>query len=386
MAKSARPTLGIAARTFRRRRFGEQTSYLRGLVAIARRKGMNAYVFGPGDVDWPRQRVRGWSPVPGGWRRRWHPLPDVVYDRVWGLGPLGRRRFAEELKRFEEHGIPCFNPDFGDKLDVYRTLHGTEALAPHLPETLPLTAENLLALAARHRYVYVKPARGRQGKGISVCRKLKRGWHWTRASAPRRSQTLPSAEAVVAACRRGRAGDAFLVQQGLDLVRLASGTVDVRVIVQRDSRGQWQVSAVGVRAGRRGRLVSNLHAGGRAMGLSRLVRAARIKGSLARIRRQVAEVALLAAEALSRAHPSLGELGVDIGLGPEGRAWILEVNRQPGRALFARARLRKAWRRSRIRVVEFARFLAQGGLALHPPAPSGESSRAPVPLEAAAGR
>src|SRR5690606_42147865 len=60
------------------------------------------------------------------------------------------RRFAEELKRFEEHGIPCFNPDFGDKLDVYRTLHGTEALAPHLPETLPLTDRKSTRLNSSH--------------------------------------------------------------------------------------------------------------------------------------------------------------------------------------------------------------------------------------------
>src|SRR5690606_40948847 len=86
LAKTS-PILAISARTFRSQLFGEQTSYLRGILRIARKKGMRGYVFSPGDIDWTRLQVKGWTPAGSRWRRSWFPLPDVVYERAWGLGP-----------------------------------------------------------------------------------------------------------------------------------------------------------------------------------------------------------------------------------------------------------------------------------------------------------
>lgn len=365
---TARPMMAILARTFRSPLFGEQTSYLRGIVKIARKKGMRGYVFSAGDVDWARLRVRGWIPVGGGWQRRWFPLPDVVYDRAWGLGPHKQKEHRDALSLLEQRGIVHFNPDFGDKIDVYNLMAVEADLALHLPETLPLTAANLAALGAKYRTLYLKPARGRQGKGIFKCIKLSDGWRLERAGAKRSlAARKTSDEAIVAACAKAKPDERYLVQQGLDLLHVAKGTVDIRVIVQRDRRGHWGVSAVGVRAGKPGSLVSNLHAGGKALTLSALARKARLRQSARDLKKRIAEVALLAASVLSQSFPTLGELGVDIGLDTNGRIWILELNRQPGRALFARARLRRAWRRSRVRVVEYAKYLATSRSAFLPP-------------------
>lgn len=359
MMRRKRPVVGIVARRFRTRAFGEQTSYLRGIIKLATARGMKGYVFGVGDVDWTRARIYGWHPAGKGWVRRWFPFPDVVYDRAWGLDAAARAAHVEALQRLNRLGIPHFNPDFGDKIDVYNLLLTSERVARHLPETLPLTARNVGLLGERFSTLYIKPTRGRQGKGIRRCRRLSDGWSLqstgARGAVTRR---LPSEEAVVGACLRGADGEPYLVQQGLDLVTLSRGTVDIRVIAQRNLFGEWRVSAIGVRAGKPGGLVSNLHAGGRALTLTKLVRGARLREPVARLNARIHNLALEAAEVLSRAYPTLGELGIDIGLDTRGRIWILEINRQPGRALFSRARLRRAWRRSRFRVVQFAKFLA----------------------------
>lgn len=359
------PILAISARTFRSQLFGEQTSYLRGILRIARKKGMRGYVFSPGDIDWTRLQVKGWTPAGSRWRRSWFPLPDVVYERAWGLGPKKQRELSETLDQLAQRGIPHFNPDFGDKVDVYDLLASSGELAPHLPETLPLTPENLAALGEKHPELYIKPARGRQGKGIFKCRRLPGGWRMERAGKKGRVVGGSMSPEAVVAFIETQGNGRYLAQQGLALLRLARGSVDVRVIVQRDRRGEWGVSAVGVRAGRPGSLVSNLHAGGKALPLSALRKKARLTHSTSHLKKRIARVALLAAEVLTRSYPTLGELGIDLGLDKEGHIWLLEVNRQPGRALFARARLWRAWRRSRARVVEFARHLAtspQAGL------------------------
>lgn len=354
--------LGIAARRFRGRIFGEQTSFFRGLIRYARKRKIRAFVFEPADVRLEEGRVRGWAPARRGWRRRWYPLPDVVYDRAWGLGPKARRRFQELVERFLfEADIPVFNPDFGDKLAVYALLSQVPELAPHLPRTLPLSVESVAALSEEHRLLFIKPVRGRQGKGIyRVVRQGDRFETTKRLdSGSLRKRAYRSAGELVEAVLSEARYDGYLVQQGIDLVRAGRRAVDVRVVVQRDARGRWGVSGVGVRLGAPGGFLSNLHAGGRAATLSELVRRTRLRTTARRLKRSAERVALLAVEALSEAHPLLGEVGLDLGIDRRGHLWLLEANRQPGRATFARAGLVRSWATTRRRVVEFAEYLAR---------------------------
>lgn len=354
--------LGIAAKRFKGRAFGEQNSYLRGLIRIARRMRMRAYVFSPLDVDPDRRRVRAWVWTRQGWRKAWQPLPTVVHDRMWGLEPQARERYEQALALLrDEMGIPVFNPDFGSKYDVHQTLSARDELKAHIPETHPFAPEALVELSMRYPSLYIKPARGRQGKGIY--RLVRRGQSlfvtYRAGKVGAHTKRLPSYEAALAVLSRAAETDSYIVQQGLNLVRLRGGTVDIRAIVQRDGSGAWRVSAVGCRVGPPGGFVSNLHAGGRAVGLPVLLRRLPKAAKPGTLRRRIEALALATAQALGDVHPTLGEIGLDVGIDQEGRLWILEVNRQPGRSLFARARLRKAWMLTRRRVVLYALFLSR---------------------------
>lgn len=354
--------LGIAAKRFKGRAFGEQNSYLRGLVRIARRMRMRAYVFSPLDIDPSRRRVRAWVWTRQGWRKAWQPLPTVVHDRMWGLDPQARERYEQALAVLrDELGIPVFNPDFGTKYDVHQTLAAKAELKPHIPETHPFAPDALWELSLRYPSLYIKPARGRQGKGIYRLVRRGQSYYVTYRVGKVGAQTkkFSSYEGALAVLSRAARQDPYIVQQGLNLVRLRGGTVDVRAIVQRDGTGAWRVSAVGCRIGPPGGFVSNLHAGGRAVGLPALLRRLPKKANPKTLRRRIETLALTTAEALGEVYPTLGEIGLDVGIDRDGRLWILEVNRQPGRSLFARARLRKAWMLTRRRVVLYALFLSR---------------------------
>jgi len=373
--KGSRTVFAIAARRFDKRIFGEQTSYLRGLVSIARRHGMGAYVFSPLDVDWERKRVKAYVPKGRGWKTVRRPLPDVVHDRVWGLTPEKAKASQAALRRLEaEFGIPVFNPDFGDKLEVHALLAQDPDLARHLPETLPLSAEAVEKLAGSHRTLFIKPVRGRQGKGITKAERTAAGWKAAKQTDSGVAKgAAKDAEALVAFAARGRDPGEFLVQQGLELARAGRSAVDIRAIVQRDGRGRWRVSAIGARVGRRGGFVSNLHAGGKAVSIESLARRLSGRVKAKQLSSSARALALKVAEKMGGAHPLLGELGLDLGLDKNGKLWILEVNRQPGRALFSRARLLRSWRTSRVRVVQYARYLGERrpGGASEPPAAAG---------------
>ena len=178
-----RPYLGIAARTFRSRRFGEQTSYLRGIVKLAAGKGMRGYVFSAGDVDWVKGRIHGWSPGPNGWRRGWFPLPDVVYDRAWGLDERGRLAHAQTLERLERYRHPPLQPGL-------RRQDRCVPSSPRVGDRRRPSSRDASSdrrkpqdLGARYSTLYIKPSRGRQGKGIRKCRRLKEGWSLMKTAA-----------------------------------------------------------------------------------------------------------------------------------------------------------------------------------------------------------
>lgn len=355
-----RHVLGITAKRFKGRAFGEQSSYLRGLIGIAQKAGMTAYVFTPDNVDHENERVRAWVRTRKGWTRKWQPLPTVIHDRMWGIRGSDKDRFDAALARLSrERGIPVFNPDFGDKFEVHERLSQNVSLHPHLPETLLLSDESVDDLLTRHNLLYVKPVRGRQGKGISRVRLARGRLEISQRSGARgvRRFTTPP-HRLVSACARTAPPESYIAQQGLRLLSVRGGTVDVRVIVQRDGRGEWHVTAVGCRIGQKGGFVSNLHAGGTAAGLPLIARHLGGRQSSASLRSRIEELALETARTMEASFPTIGEIGLDLGLDVDGHLWILELNRQPGRALFARAKLRSAWSRSRVRVVRFARYLS----------------------------
>lgn len=369
MARRQGVLLGIGARRFVGG-FGEQSSYLRGLIMMASRMGMRAFVFEPGSIDFENRTIRGWAYGKRGWFRKQYPWPDVIYDRVWGISSAQKDRYDADLARLWTQGrVPSFNPRFEGKLELHQIMAESLDLIPHLPRTLALDEDNVELLGREFPTLFVKPVHGRQGKRISLCVKTKDGWRIKRRlkdGSTRLSLARTPAQ-LVTHCAGRSSPNTFLVQQGLDLVRVAGGTVDIRVIAQRDKSGTWSVTGIGARVGAKGGFVSNLHAGGRAYSLKQLCQHRSIRMSSRQLASQISRLVLTTVNHLTNHLPFLGEVGLDIGLDTDGRLWILEVNRQPGRALFARARLYKSWRLSRVRIIQFASYLAKAGIESHSP-------------------
>jgi hypothetical protein len=57
----------------------------------------------------------------------------------------------------------------------------------------------------------------------------------------------------------------FMLQQGLQLTLLPERVADVRLLIQKDERGLWDVTGMGVRIGPSNSATSNLHGGGSAV-------------------------------------------------------------------------------------------------------------------------
>ncbi|MZP28569.1 hypothetical protein GTO91_02365 [Heliobacterium undosum] len=310
-------------------------------------------VFPPKHVDWQRCHVKGY--VYDSRRQRWilrrTPIPDVVYDR-YIPHDLQTARVISCRRAFQMRGIPIFNPPFGGKYGVYRRLLNDPAIAPHLPETRLLMGERgWSSRLAAWRKVYLKPDKGSKGKGIIRMSlageeevvveptggqrqylRRKAAWRWLK------SRTL---------------GQRYLIQRAIEPACWKGRIYDLRVLVQREMRGQWEVTGGSARVTGNG-ITCNLHTGASAAPLSEALAESGVEVTA----EQVFALSLRIAHALSRHYPGLAELGLDFLVDREGRVWFLEANSRPGRSIFSRIGDLQGRLTAVRRPLEYARYLA----------------------------
>lgn len=315
-------------------RLGPQAAFFAQLCRLGQQRGAVVYVFSPEHIRWTSGSVAGVVQRGDGWGRALLPLPDIVYVRTQARSSDLRPDVARCRQRLEQTpGIEVFNRKFFDKWELHQALSGHAAASRYLPVTRRYTSSRDVAelLATYHR-VFLKPAGGSQGKGIIRITRLPGLGYEYRISleAGDRRSSLRSLSAVLRRVRTAVGRHRYIVQQGLRLAQLGGSTFDIRLLMQKDPHGHWAVSSRVARLAAPERLATNVALGGRAVGSTRVMRAA--LGSLAPTPQQVGEAGRVLAAALEeQLGQELAEVGIDLGLDRQGRIWLIEANSRPAR-------------------------------------------------------
>jgi hypothetical protein len=289
------------------------------------------YAFNPEHIDWKRKQVTGMKKTENGWRVRQFPLPAVVYNQYYGDK---RRLFCRLEQRI---GIgKCFNAmNRFDKLEVHRTLASTPIIR-NLPETLPYSKDNLRAMLERHGDVFLKPCHGSRGKGIFRVQLLcqQDGSEFTIAEdvwAP--FCKVNDMEALDRQLVQSMNQKPYIIQKEMNRIKLDDHLIDFRIMMQKGTDGKWALTAGLTRFVRRSYFISNVY---------------RICDSLQnvferlfedperrrRVYRKIDSLCIETANVLERKYGLLGELGIDIILDHDDRAWLVEVNAMPSKTIF----------------------------------------------------
>lgn len=309
------------------------------------RMGLLVYAFAPRDVDWKRGVVHGFRALRphGAWQRGPYPLPTVLYDQTKSRA-LARSPSCRSLKaRLEARGAIMLGPGFLTKNQVGAILRQVPDLEAHLPETLPATPLNVRSLLRRYAAVYVKHAGGTLGWGVVRISRSHGGYRWEAARGFRRTARLhlSSSESLARRLQRTTRSGTWLAQQGLDLCRYGGHPADIRMLVQKDGQGEWQVTVSFAKVAGPGQVVTNIGAGGRLRRLEELLRhTARHHGwdaTPAELKERLTKVAFRVARALDRGIGPLAELGLDLALDTKGQVWLIEANGKYSRAVFSNA-------------------------------------------------
>jgi len=364
------PLVGIFANRFDKlsKPFGEQTSFFRKLGAAASRLNSFCFAFSPGDIDWDNKVIYGSiPPLPSdelsGWQTTTVAFPDVIYDR--GLFPRGTQRgaatFARKTLR-KYPGLKFFNPAFFGKWKTHRLLSKHETIYRYLPETrLYTSAADIREMLAKHRTVYIKPCGGSSGKGIIRLTSSSCGFIADYRVARELKTTEFTTRDDLINYLTGRMGDRrYIIQQGLELTKLDGSPFDLRILMQKNSQGRWLRTGMAIRVAGQQNFITNLHAGGHAARVSRVLPKTFANPELARkILADIRRLCLLIASWVSiEYNPLFGEIAIDLGIDESGKVWIIELNAVPGRSVFRRIGAAGVQLRAVSRPMEYAFFLA----------------------------
>ncbi len=357
------PAVAIYALKFPGERiFGPQTRLFIDLTKIARSQGVDVFVVTPGQFDYDNQRAIGYryDIATARWRRQYCPWPDVVIRRVTSRPARYRTVMEEDDRILADWTNQATLPrELSDKWLLHEVMQHDPILSGYmLPTYLLKRPEDIIPVVSKLHDIYVKPVRGTQGLKIARVMATDYGLEFRKQSQSDKGAPVISPQNLVKRMRAWFAGDqTFIAQRTVLLMKTLEGRpFDVRYLVQRDGDTiacTAQIARIGVSDA----LTTNIHTGAVAMDAASLTPSLRDKDQQAY--QQGIETGKTAAMraffALTKLHPILMELGVDVAIDEAGRAFVLEVNPCPGRQMLrtVSSSLRML---SLLRMVEYAVF------------------------------
>jgi hypothetical protein len=305
----------------------------RDIFLSGKKLGALVYVFTPHGINWEKKRIRGYlyNERDNNWQEVLLPFPHVIYNRIPTRKAEQRPDVKKVLKRIHElPNVTFFNRCFFDKQELFTMLGGHEEVCPYLPETKKLdTLARFRHFCSEHRFVYLKPVRGKAGEGIMRIEYKNNRWRLQRLKEQRaitlRFSNLEEMWRHVAQQVRKQR---YIMQQGIKRARYRGKPFDVRVLVQKNGAGEWSVTGIGIRRAGSQSITTHVPRGGSIHSAS-TVFSVLFPHDPKQVENEIRHAALAIARALQEEIHDLAEMSMDLGLTEEGKIWFFEANAKP---------------------------------------------------------
>lgn len=363
-AQDQTPTLGITVCKTRGTPPFHETAFFKQLTREGQRIGIRVIVFCPKDIDWSRRSVSAWQYARGQWIAARHPLPRLIYDRCYYTDTRHYLEYKPYVNRLAgDPHIRLLGRPLGGKWQTYAFLSEDPELQPHLPETRRLTTmQDLDAILQRYRSAVIKPNGGSHGQGVAAILPGQNGIHVRGRTHGNRSfdHRLVNRSQMEQWVARFINGTRYVVQPYLPLCTTDGRPFDVRILVQKSEKGDWVQTGMAVRVGKPQTVTSNLHGGGKAIRAETFFTRQYAPELCTAILDKLQWLSTLVPMRIESRHGRMVEVGLDVGIDPQGRVWLLEVNSKPGRSVFLLTGEKEIRRRSIQLPMRYARALLDG--------------------------
>ncbi|MEO3947518.1 YheC/YheD family protein [Gorillibacterium sp. CAU 1737] len=319
------------------RPFGNVTGFAQELTEAGKKLGVFVFFLSAEQLPGPSLTVQGWSYAGGSWRKGSFPYPDAVYNRITSRiieKSPGVQNFFSTVKA--RTGKPVFNERYLNKAEVFEALRKEKLITAYLPQSIMLlNTAQVKGMLAKHAVVFLKPIMSSLGKGIIRISRTAKGYACLMATADGKVQHagFSSQDALFAFLKKKMAGNRYLLQEGIDLIRVEGMTTDFRSLVQKGESGKWEITSIVARISAKHTFVSNLARGGKLMSTKDAIKGSTLPAPLhANAYEGLRQASIEIAEALERqVDGHFAELGIDLALDQRGRVRLIEINSKPSK-------------------------------------------------------
>ncbi|OXM15262.1 YheC/YheD family protein [Paenibacillus herberti] len=357
------PVLGILTLYLDDKETLEERSIYRHMITAAKKMGLEVFVFTPADVDFETNRIHAqfYNTSSKSWTHKWTSFPHMIYDRC----RIQHSHRFEQLRKFRSRygHLTFLNKPLRNKWTVYKTLSSQSRFQNKQPFTMLYTGhKDLSEMLSRYPLVFLKPINGTGGRGILRIELQKDDTYLIQGRDQTRRIIQPQQVGATALKKKlsswNLEGGKYIVQQGI-MIKLPNGRVhDYRLLVQKNSRGEWEATGCAGRIGAPKSITSNLHGGGKAMGMDELLGSWVGDEARARaVRREAEQFGVEVAAYLEQQYDRLCELALDLAIDRKGGIWLLEVNPKPAREVFRESGDEATYERAIVKPLEYAMYV-----------------------------
>ncbi|MDK8182285.1 YheC/YheD family protein [Paenibacillus sp. UMB4589-SE434] len=348
----------------------DDNEYFRGnrenftdLLMTGKELGFNVYIVTVKDLKLNAKRVIGYNYVPESnvWQQGWFPLPHVIYNRIPLREDEMQPSVNSKIKSILAHPtIRMFNPYFFNKWNLFEWLKKSKTTKPYIPSTRKLTTSASLGkMLNRHAYVYLKPETGKAGMGIMTLRvnQAKTLKFRLKIQDRKGSTSYKSAHISKLWSRiRKQAGQShYIIQQGISLAAINRRPFDLRVLVQKNQMGEWDITGVGARIAGVLSITTHVPRGGSIDDPEKLLTSIFGEEQASQIMTRARNASLVIARQVERGSGhTLGEMSMDLGVDASGGIWFFEANAKPMK--FDEPHIRRC---SLERIFQYSTYLAK---------------------------
>ncbi|RAL26854.1 YheC/YheD family protein [Thermoflavimicrobium daqui] len=338
------------------------------LTQAGKKYHINIIIFNPKQIDWSTRTVKAWThPSPNQWISSTFPLPCLIYDRCFYMDRKHYLSYKPSVVRLaEDPETRLLGRPLGGKLQTYLMLKEYPKLQPYLPSTYPVRSlQSVLSALKAWSTILLKPNGGSLGCGvISIKQTLSCYFISGRTKQNQFFQdVLFNKKQLLVWLEHFIANTRYIIQPFLKLTTPDHRPFDVRILVQKNEKHEWETTGMAVRIGNPHTVTSNLHGGGEAVPLLPFIEKLYSKEVVIKIQNQIKELTDLVPNYIEAKHGPLLELGLDLGIDPQGKVWLLEVNSKPGRSVFLKIGRHELRERAIQLPIRYAYSLLTGGKA-----------------------
>jgi hypothetical protein len=362
-----KPTLAILTVKDSNRVFRGNLDNFLDLIQTGERLGVDVYVVTTKDFNLADSEIYGYrfDAQTKKWSRELVPAPNVVYNRI----PYRKMEMKPEVQQTiqacnRSTSIELFNPSFFNKWTLFGWLNSSKESRPYMPDTQQLSStKDLTQLLRKHAVLYLKPVKGKAGKGIMRIERIttKNNQSQYRLSRQDNKKMVysyhSSTDDLWNEWDRHRGSHDYIVQQGIALTRYNKRAYDLRALIQKTSKGVWSVSGIGARVAGRASITTHVPRGGSIdEPLKLLTHAFGVKEAKNILKRVRAAAITLATQIEISSGHQLGEMSMDIGVDTAGQIWFFEANSKPMK--FDEPKIRQ---KSLERIIRYSLYLTNHG-------------------------